>query len=163
MTVNEPAGVNPYLAGRGGHLEAHARYVIAARNWRWTGVLALLVAALSVAGMIMVATQSQVVPYVVKVDKLGEAVPVGRADRLPVLHPAAREQPARNARPMIAAGVLVDRRGSAELAPHDHRHVLVHPAVVQILDQCGYALIKHGHVLAGAIEIAAVPVPSTER
>ena len=81
MTVNDPAGVNPYLAGRGGHLEAHARYVIAARNWRWTGILALLVAALSVAGMIMVATQSQVVPYVVKVDKLGEAVPVGRADR----------------------------------------------------------------------------------
>ncbi len=81
MTVNEPAGVNPYLTGRGGHLEAHARYVIAARNWRWTGILALIVAALSVAGMIMVATQSQVVPYVVKVDKLGEAVPVGHADR----------------------------------------------------------------------------------
>ena len=79
MTTNEQAGENPYL-GRRGYLEAHAHYVTAARAWRLTGVLALLVAALSSAAMVMMATQSQVIPYVVRVDKLGTAIPVDRAD-----------------------------------------------------------------------------------
>jgi type IV secretion system protein VirB5 len=71
---------NPYL-GRGGFLEAHGRYVAAASAWRWTAVLALVVAGLSTTGLVMLSQQSKVVPYVVKVDKLGEAVAVAHADR----------------------------------------------------------------------------------
>ena len=71
---------NPYL-GQQAYLEAHGRYVTAARQWRWMAVLALGLAALLGGGLIMVSSQSQVVPYVVKVDRLGTALPVERADR----------------------------------------------------------------------------------
>ena len=71
---------NPYL-GRSGFLEAHGRYVAAAAAWRWTAVLSLVVAGISTAGLVMLSQQSKVVPYVVKVDRLGEAVAVARADR----------------------------------------------------------------------------------
>ncbi|MEJ2229525.1 MAG: VirB8/TrbF family protein [Alphaproteobacteria bacterium] len=71
---------NPYL-GRSGFLEAHGRYVAAASAWRWTAILALVVAGLSTTGLVMISQQSKVVPFVVKVDRMGETVAVARADR----------------------------------------------------------------------------------
>ncbi|MEJ2116612.1 MAG: type IV secretion system protein [Alphaproteobacteria bacterium] len=71
---------NPYL-GRSGFLEAHGRHVAAASAWRWTALLALAVAGISTTGLVMLSQQSKVVPYVVKVDRLGEAVAARRADR----------------------------------------------------------------------------------
>ena len=78
MTVQQAD--NPYL-GRNAYLEAHGRYVIAARQWRRVAILMILVTVMMGGGLIMVSSQSQVVPYVVKVDRLGTAVPVERADR----------------------------------------------------------------------------------
>ena len=82
MTNKQVASLNPYLhsAGRRVYQESHGEYVIAARRWRLIGMTALIVAALATTGMVMIASQSQVVPYVVKVDRLGAAVAVDRAD-----------------------------------------------------------------------------------
>ena len=82
MTNTRATSLNPYLlsAGRQAYQESHGEYVIAARRWRVMGLAALTVAALATTGMVMIASQAQIVPYVVKVDRLGAAVAVDRAD-----------------------------------------------------------------------------------
>ena len=82
MTNKHATSLNPYLqsAGRRAYQESHGEYVIAARRWRLIGMTALIVAMLATTGMVMIVSQSQVVPYVVKVDRLGTAVAVDRAD-----------------------------------------------------------------------------------
>src|SRR6266852_9501449 len=59
---------------------------------------------------------------------------ISYADDLAGLHPATGQQGAGDARPMIATGILVDRRGAAELAPDYDGYILVQTALVQILD-----------------------------
>jgi type IV secretion system protein TrbF len=82
MTTPQDEALNPYLhsAGRRAYQDSYREHVVAARRWRITGVLALIVAAASVTGLVMIASQAQVVPYVVKVDRLGAAVAAHRAD-----------------------------------------------------------------------------------
>ena len=82
MTNKRATSLNPYLhsAGRRAYQESHGEYVIAAQRWRLIGMTALIVAGVAVTGMVMIASQSQVVPYGVKVDRLGAAVAVDRAD-----------------------------------------------------------------------------------
>lgn len=71
---------NPYLAAEQKWLERYGTYIQAAYHWRLIGVLSLLACIVATVGLVMVASQSQVVPYVVQVDKLGQAVAVSRAD-----------------------------------------------------------------------------------
>ena len=71
---------SPYLAARQEWLERYGDYIAQARAWRITAILALLVAALACGGLVMLMRQSRVVPYVVKVDRLGAALAVERAD-----------------------------------------------------------------------------------
>ena len=82
MTNKRATSLNPYLhsAGRRSYQDSHGEYVIAARRWRLIGMTALIVAGVAVTGMVMIASQAQIVPYVVKVDRLGAAVAVDRAD-----------------------------------------------------------------------------------
>jgi type IV secretion system protein VirB5 len=82
MTTPRDEQLNPYLhsAGRRAYQDSYREQVVAARRWRITGVLALIVAGISVTGLVMIAGQAQVVPYVVKVDRLGAAVAAHRAD-----------------------------------------------------------------------------------
>ena len=61
---------------------------------------------------------------------------------------------------MVAAGVLVDARRAAELAPDDHRHVVEHAAHVEVLDQGAEALIELAAVVADQVEVLAVAVPA---
>ena len=63
------------------------------------------------------------------------AQPVGRPNDLPVPHPTASQQGARNARPVVAAALIIDLGRPAELAPHDHADVLVQASIVQILNE----------------------------
>ncbi len=72
--------VNPYLAGRREWNERYGDYIARARSWRAVALLALLVAVIASAGLVHVASQSRIVPYIVRVDKLGAAAVVGRAD-----------------------------------------------------------------------------------
>jgi type IV secretory pathway TrbF-like protein len=81
--LNEGATASPrtvYLAARQEWLERYGDYIAQARNWRMVALLALIVAGIALTSLMMLARQSRVVPYVVKVDRLGEAVAVERAD-----------------------------------------------------------------------------------
>ena len=71
----------PYLAARREWNERYGDYIARARNWRRAAFAALAVSGVLSVGTVWQASQSKVVPYVVEVDKLGDAVSVGRADR----------------------------------------------------------------------------------
>lgn len=83
MSEKRPASsqlVNPYLAGRREWNERYGDYIARARSWRAVALLALLIAVIASAGLVHVASQSRIVPYIVRVDKLGAAAAVDRAD-----------------------------------------------------------------------------------
>ncbi len=71
-----------YHAARQEWLERYGDYIATARSWRRIAFLALLTAGLAITALIWTAMQSQVVPYVVKIDRVGSIVSVDRADRL---------------------------------------------------------------------------------
>ena len=71
----------PYLSARREWNERYGDYIARARSWRWAAFSALGVALVLAVGVVWQGAQSKVVPYVVEVDKLGDAVAVARADR----------------------------------------------------------------------------------
>ncbi|MDR1613847.1 MAG: conjugal transfer protein TrbF [Planctomycetota bacterium] len=74
---------NPYLNARRAWNE-HAGAIIASRRiWQAVALIALLIALGAVGGLIHLASRSTFIPYVVEVDKLGQAAAVKRADRAP--------------------------------------------------------------------------------
>ena len=70
-----------------------------------------------------------------------------RALLLPITWPIFMPPPAISAdisckRPVITAAVRIDLRRPAKLAPHDRHHVVLHTALVQVLDHAvGQALV----------------------
>jgi type IV secretory pathway TrbF-like protein len=86
-TVESPAAAsasaldNPYLSARREWNERYGDYIARARSWRWAAFAALAVSFVLAIGVVWQAAQSKVVPYVVEVDKLGDAIAVARADR----------------------------------------------------------------------------------
>lgn len=87
MKTVEPAAAdavaldNPYLSARREWNERYGDYIARARSWRWAAFAALTVSLVLAVGVAWQGAQSRVVPYVVEVDKLGDAVAVTRADR----------------------------------------------------------------------------------
>lgn len=75
---------NPYLDARKEWMERYGSYIARARQWRLACMCALAAAGVCGAGLAVLAGQQKVVPYVVAVGELGEAVAVGRADRAAV-------------------------------------------------------------------------------
>jgi len=73
-------GQNPYLNGREEWLERYGNYIKRAAQWRMMAVFCLLLAAGSVAANVIMAAQYKVVPYIVEVDRIGQAAAVSRAD-----------------------------------------------------------------------------------
>ena len=65
---------NPYLAARRTWNEHVGSVVSSRQTWQVVGILSLLIALSAVGGMIHIGSQSKFVPYVVEVDKLGQAV-----------------------------------------------------------------------------------------
>ena len=63
---------------------------------------------------------------------------------------------------MVAARIFVDLRGAAELAPDDHGDVLLHAAVMQVLDQRADRLVELRKPLLQLSEVVAVIVPAAE-
>jgi type IV secretion system protein TrbF len=72
---------SPYLSARREWNERYGDYIARARNWRWAAFGAIAVSLVLAVGVAWQAAQSKVVPYVVEVNKLGDAVAVARADR----------------------------------------------------------------------------------
>jgi type IV secretion system protein TrbF len=72
---------NPYLAARRTWNDLLAGVVSSRQTWQVFGILSLLIALAGVGGMIQIGSQSKFIPYVVEVDKLGQAVAVAPAQR----------------------------------------------------------------------------------
>ena len=81
IAVETAGAENPYLSARREWNERYGDYIARARSWRWAALGALAVALVLAIGVAWQAAQSKVVPYIVEVDKLGQAVAVARADR----------------------------------------------------------------------------------
>jgi type IV secretion system protein VirB5 len=72
---------NPYLNAKRAWNE-HAGAIISSRQiWQAVAILTLLISLGAVGGIIHLASQSKFIPYVIEVDKLGQAAAVKRADR----------------------------------------------------------------------------------
>jgi type IV secretion system protein TrbF len=69
-----------YLAGRREWNERYGSYIAQRDAWRLLAMASLGVAAVAVGGVVWLSAQSRVVPYVVEVDKLGDALAVQRAN-----------------------------------------------------------------------------------
>ncbi len=71
---------NPYLNARRTWND-HMGAITASRNmWQILAILSLMIVLAAIGGIIYIGSQSKFIPYVVQVDKLGEAVAVSRAD-----------------------------------------------------------------------------------
>ena len=70
---------NPYLAARSSWDERYGDLIARARHWRMAAFLSGAVALLAVAGLIMTARQSKLVPFVVAVNELGRPLASGVA------------------------------------------------------------------------------------
>ncbi|WP_295452735.1 VirB8/TrbF family protein [uncultured Thiodictyon sp.] len=72
---------NPYLNARRVWNEHEGAIIDARQAWQMVAMLSLLIALAAVGGMIYLGSQSQFIPYVVEVDKLGQALAVAPAQR----------------------------------------------------------------------------------
>ena len=68
---------NPYLTARRSWNEHVGSVVSAKQTWQVVGILSLLIAMVSVGGLIHIASQSQFIPYVIEVDRHGQAIAAG--------------------------------------------------------------------------------------
>ena len=84
----EVEGENPYLSARRTWNDLTAAIAASRQMWQLMGLLAMLISLAGVGGMIYIGSQSKFVPYVVQVDKLGQAAAVAPAERATVADPA---------------------------------------------------------------------------
>lgn len=78
---------NPYLAARRTWNDQSAANVANRQMWQLLGILSLMIALAGIGGMIHIGSQSKFVPYVVEVDKLGQAVAVAPAQQAGAVNP----------------------------------------------------------------------------
>jgi type IV secretory pathway TrbF-like protein len=76
---------NPYVEARREWNERYGDYIHQAHHWRAMAFVSGAVALVCVLGVVYIGAQSKIVPYVVEVDRLGEAAAVSRADRAPAV------------------------------------------------------------------------------
>ena len=87
------------------------------------------------------------------------AEPVGRANDLAGFHTPTRQQSTPKLRPVIAAPILVNLRCAAKLSSGHHRHILIHPPLVQILNQGAERLIKKRQMRQQLTVVITVKIP----
>ena len=68
---------NPYLAARQEWNERYGSYVKAAAAWRIVGITGMALAVIGTSYALYQSTQVKLVPYIIEVDKLGNAVTAG--------------------------------------------------------------------------------------
>lgn len=117
---------NPYLTARRTWNEHVGAVVSSRQTWQVVGILSLLIALASVGGMIHIGSQSKFIPYMVEVDKHGQAVATGpikstsKADPR-VVHATVAEfiTDARIVTPDVALQRKAIFRVYAKLSPND--------------------------------------------
>jgi type IV secretion system protein VirB5 len=72
---------SPFVAAKREWNERYGDYVAQAKNWRLAAIFSLTISCILAAGMMWLAGQSKLVPYVVEVDKLGASAPIATAAR----------------------------------------------------------------------------------
>src|ERR1700757_5119156 len=72
---------NPYLNGRQEWNERYGEYIKQAQSWRLMALISGAVSVAAVLGAVWIGAQSKFIPYIVEVDKLGEAVAVAPAQQ----------------------------------------------------------------------------------
>ena len=75
-----PQTDNPYLNARREWNERYGEYIARERAWRSIAFFMGAIALLAVFGIVWIGGQSKLIPYVVEVNKLGDAVAARRAD-----------------------------------------------------------------------------------
>ena len=78
---------NPYLAARWEWSERYGSYVRAAAAWRIVGLVSLTMATVATGYALYLSTTVRLVPYIVEVDKLGNAVSVGMPEQIEYADP----------------------------------------------------------------------------
>jgi type IV secretory pathway TrbF-like protein len=73
-------GKETYLASRAEWNERYGSYIQQARGWRLAFFMAAAIAIVSVCGVVYIGSQSRLVPYIVEVNQLGDALAAERAD-----------------------------------------------------------------------------------
>jgi type IV secretory pathway TrbF-like protein len=79
---------NPYLSARRTWNDLFAASAASRQMWQLMGLLSMLTTLAGVGGMIYIGSQSKFVPYVVQVDKLGQAVAAAPAVRAAAADPS---------------------------------------------------------------------------
>jgi len=72
---------NPYLSARREWNERYGDYISRTRTWQFVAILSVAISGVLGTALVYVAGQSKVQPFIVKVDKLGQAVAVGSAEK----------------------------------------------------------------------------------
>lgn len=98
---------DPYLNARREWNERYGSYIARARNWRLAALGSIAVSLILAVGVIWLGSQSKIIPFVVEVDKLGQAVAVRPAD-----HAAPTDQ--RVVKAQLAAWIVDVRTVSAD-------------------------------------------------
>lgn len=70
---------NPYFDGRKEWMERYGDFIKGKRNWQIVAFISLFISLISVLGLIYIGSQNKLVPYVVRVDKLGQTQGFGKA------------------------------------------------------------------------------------
>jgi type IV secretory pathway TrbF-like protein len=73
-------GTETYLAARAEWNERYGSYIQQAKTWRLAALLSMTVAAGAVGGVVYIGSQSRLVPFVVEINQLGDALAAQRAD-----------------------------------------------------------------------------------
>ena len=79
QAIGKP-GSETYLAARAEWNERYGSYISQARTWRLAALLSMLVSLGAVGGVVYIGSQSKIVPYIVEVNQLGDALAAQRAD-----------------------------------------------------------------------------------
>ena len=87
MADGQGENENPYLAARRTWDDRTSSIVSSRNMWQLLGILSLMIALAGVGGIIYIGSQSRFVPYVVEVDKLGQAVAVAPAQLAAAVDP----------------------------------------------------------------------------
>src|SRR5687767_4097537 len=77
-----PTSESPYVRGRAEFDSVFSDLAKAKRNWQLIAFGAVAVSGVLAGGLVTLATQSRITPYVVEVDRLGRAQAFGPAERL---------------------------------------------------------------------------------
>jgi type IV secretion system protein TrbF len=85
--VRKSSTENPYFNARRTWNDQAAANIAARQMWQILGVLALLIALGSLAGMVVISKQSKVIPFLVEVDKLGHVQAAGVAQQVGPIDP----------------------------------------------------------------------------